>query len=58
MQKQRKVYEFGKATVIVEYTKIPGKAELEDACRRFLINAMRDRERYEEAEAQKCTVQN
>lgn len=48
MQKQRKVYEFEKATVIVEYTKIPGKAELEDACRRFLLNVEETRRKNRE----------
>ena len=45
--KHQKVFEFEKATVIVEYTKIPGKAELEDICRRFLINVMKSREEKE-----------
>ncbi len=48
MQEHQKVFEFEKATVIVKYTKIPGKEELEDACRRFLLNAMKSRQEYEE----------
>lgn len=40
---QEKRYEFEKATVTVVYNRIPGKAELEEACARFMRTAMRER---------------
>lgn len=47
---QEKRYEFEKATVTVVYNRIPGKAELEEACARFMRTAMREKAEKAEKE--------
>ena len=50
MQVKHKTFEYEKCIVHVEYTKIPGKEELEEACIRFLKNTMQDRKEEQEDE--------
>ncbi len=47
MQVKTKTFKYDKCIVHVEYTKIPGKEELEEACIRFLKNTMQDRKEKE-----------
>ena len=48
METKKVRYETDKAVAIIEYTKLPGKAELEESCARFMRNVMREREKREE----------